>query len=86
MVWSAKRQRDGYTQGSGASAGSPKARMAATMRAYVESFGPVRRRPMSELIYEETWAQPAPWAFDPPGTTFTAAGPPKPAAQVNGTS
>ena len=157
-VSSAKRQRDGYTQGSGARAGSPKARMAATMQQYVDSFasvpvlilpclnryrapeyteganvypgcqnlllaaraygyggvmtmfhkdvepglrsllsipdetaicatitlgkpvgshGPVRRRPMSELVYEETWGHPAAWAVDPPGAAFTAAGPPK---------
>jgi hypothetical protein len=46
----------------------------------VGGHGPVRRRPMSELVYEETWGQPAPWAADPPGTTFTAAGPPRLAA------
>ena len=40
------------------------------------SHGPVRRRPMAELIYSDTWAQGAPWAIDPPGTTFTQAGPP----------
>ena len=39
--------------------------------------GPVRRRPMTELVYEESWERPAPWALDPPGTTFTAAGPPR---------
>ena len=43
----------------------------------VGSHGPVRRRPMAELVYEETWGQSASWAVDPPGTTFTAAGPPK---------
>jgi hypothetical protein len=41
---------------------------------------------MPELVYEETWGRPAPWAIDPPGTTFTAAGPPKPVTQANGTS
>ncbi len=40
--------------------------------------GPVRRRPLSELVYEDTWGQPAAWAVDPPGTTHTAAGPPRP--------
>jgi nitroreductase len=160
-VWSAKRQSDGYTQGSGVQSASPKARMAATMEHYVNSFasvpvlilpclnryrapeytegsnvypacqnlllaaraygyggvmtmfhkdvepelrsvlgipegtaisatitlgkpvgshGPVRRRPLSELVYEDGWGQSAPWAVDPPGTGFTAAGPPKPAA------
>ena len=27
--------------------------------------GPVRRRPLSELVSEDRWAQPAPWAVDP---------------------
>jgi nitroreductase len=39
--------------------------------------GPVRRRPMEELVYEERWDAPPAWAVDPPGTTFTSAGPPK---------
>jgi len=38
--------------------------------------GAVRRLPLQELVFEETWEQPAPWASDPPGTTFTSAGPP----------
>jgi hypothetical protein len=33
--------------------------------------GPVRRRPVRELVYEDGWEQPAPWAEDPPGTRFT---------------
>lgn len=41
------------------------------------SHGPVRRRPMGELVFEEQWGQPAPWAVDPPGTKHTQAGPPK---------
>ena len=40
--------------------------------------GPVRRRPLSELVYEERWGKPAEWAIDPPGTQFTSAGPPRP--------
>lgn len=32
--------------------------------------GPVRRRPMAELVWEDGWDQPAPWAVDPPGTRF----------------
>lgn len=160
-VWAGKRADDGYTAGSGATADSPKARMAATMQHYVDhldtvpvlvlaclnryrdpehtegsnvypacqnlllaaraygyggvmtmfhkgaeaalrellgvpdstamsatitlgrpvgSHGPVRRRPLSELVYEDSWARPAPWALDPPGTAFTAAGPPRRAA------
>jgi nitroreductase len=41
----------------------------------VGGHGPVRRRPLPELVYEESWGQPAPWALDPPGTAHTAAGP-----------
>ena len=39
--------------------------------------GPVRRRPLPELVYEDRWEQAAPWAVDPPGTRFTAGGPPR---------
>ena len=42
--------------------------------------GPVRRRPVSELVYSEKWGRPPDWAVDPPGTQHTSAGPPKPAA------
>jgi nitroreductase len=42
----------------------------------VGNHGPVRRRPMAELIYEESWGTPADWAKDPPGTRHTSAGPP----------
>jgi nitroreductase len=42
--------------------------------------GPVRRRPMSELVYHEKWGEPPDWAIDPPGTEFTSAGPPQPKA------
>jgi nitroreductase len=42
----------------------------------VGRHGPVRRRPMAELVYEEEWGVPATWAVDPPGTKHTAAGPP----------
>jgi nitroreductase len=38
--------------------------------------GPVRRRPVKELVYEDGWGDQAPWAVDPPGTRFTQAGPP----------
>ena len=40
------------------------------------AHGPVRRRPMRELIYADTWGASVDWE-DPPGTQFTAAGPPK---------
>jgi nitroreductase len=39
--------------------------------------GPVRRRPLSELVFAERWGEPAPWALDPPGTRNTSAGPRK---------
>lgn len=41
------------------------------------SHGPVRRRPMSELVFADQWGEPADWAADPPGTTHTSAGPPR---------
>jgi nitroreductase len=158
-AWAAKRVADGYDEGSGARPDSPKARMAATMAAYVEHFeaapvlvlpcylryraptlldgasiypacqnlllaaralgwggvltgfhaavdgplrallalpdeaviaatitlgrprgghGPVRRRPLGEVVDEESWGAGATWASDPPGTRHTAAGPPRP--------
>jgi hypothetical protein len=40
------------------------------------SHGPVRRRPMAELVYDDAWEAPGSWASDPPGTRFTQAGPP----------
>ena len=41
------------------------------------NHGPVRRRPMSELVFGESWDAPPDWAQDPPGTRHTSAGPPK---------
>lgn len=156
-LWSTKARADGYTTGSGATPGSPKARMAATMQHYADHVasapvivlaalvryrpanpyegaslypacqnlllaaravglggvltqlqalcepalrdtlelpdevalhatitlghpaghhGPVRRRPLAELVYEDRWGASPSWAVDPPGTRFTAAGPP----------
>jgi nitroreductase len=155
--WEAKRVADGYDEGSGASADSPKARMARTMQHYVDHFesvpvlvlgcfvpyrhtaytdgasvypacqnlllaarslgyggvmtiwhmaveaqlrqllhmpeevkimatitlgrprgghGPVRRRPMGELVFGPRWGEAPPWAVDPEGVRNTAAGPP----------
>ena len=34
------------------------------------SHGPVRRLPLSELVYDGGWDEPAGWAVDPPGTEF----------------
>ena len=42
--------------------------------------GPVRRRPLPELVFGEQWGQPPDWAVDPAGTRHTAAGPPRPSA------
>jgi nitroreductase len=39
--------------------------------------GPVRRRPMSELVFGARWGEAPEWAEDPEGTRFTAAGPPR---------
>lgn len=39
--------------------------------------GPVRRRPLGELVFGEHWGDAPAWALDPPGTRFTAAGPPR---------
>ncbi|HVV38420.1 MAG TPA: nitroreductase family protein [Acidimicrobiales bacterium] len=33
--------------------------------------GPVRRRPLPELVYENTYEAPALWAVDPEGTRYT---------------
>lgn len=152
-AWQAKESADGYGAGSGAVADSPKARMAATMRHYVEHFheapvivlpclvryrepspyegasvypavqnlllaarglgyggavtlwhapveqelrdilgvppdvalsacitlgrpaghhGPVRRRPLRDVVFDDRWDATAEWATDPDGTTFTA--------------
>jgi nitroreductase len=35
------------------------------------SHGPVRRRPLRELVHEDRWEQDAPWAVDPEGTRYT---------------
>ena len=44
------------------------------------AHGKVRRRPLDELVFEETWGSAPAWAVDPPGTEHTAAGPPRPVA------
>ncbi len=38
--------------------------------------GPVRRRPLPELVYGDRWGEPPAWAVDPAGTAHTSAGPP----------
>ena len=42
----------------------------------VGHHGPVRRRPLPELVYGERWGEAPAWAVDPPGAGHTAAGPP----------
>jgi nitroreductase len=49
---------------------------AITLGRPVGSHGPVRRRPLDELVYLDEWDAPAPFAVDPPGTRHTSAGPP----------
>ncbi len=34
--------------------------------------GPVRRAPMSDLVFGDKWGEAALWAIDPPGTKFTS--------------
>lgn len=34
--------------------------------------GPVRRRPLDQLVFEDRWDGPAAWAIDPPGTATTS--------------
>lgn len=41
------------------------------------SHGPVRRKPLDQLVFEEAWGSAPTWAVDPPGTRFT--GGPRPA-------
>lgn len=36
--------------------------------------GPVRRRPLRDVVFDDGWGEQAPWASDPPGTRF-AGGP-----------
>ena len=38
--------------------------------------GPVRRRPLAELVYGERWGEAPAWAVDPQGAAPTSAGPP----------
>jgi nitroreductase len=47
----------------------------------VGHHGPVRRRPLADAVFEDSWGASPAWAVDPPGTLFTQAGPP-PAADT----
>lgn len=39
------------------------------------AHGPVRRRPLRDMVFEDGWGETTKWATDPPGTTHTSAGP-----------
>lgn len=41
------------------------------------AHGPVRRRPVGDVVFEDRWGSSATWAVDPQGTRFTSAGPPE---------
>ena len=41
------------------------------------NHGPVRRRPLPELVFGESWGEAPSWAIDPPGVQHTSAGPPR---------
>lgn len=36
------------------------------------NHGPVRRVPMGDVVYGNTWGESPEWAIDPPGTSFTS--------------
>jgi len=37
--------------------------------------GPVRRLPLQDVVFDDTWGAPAAWAVDPADTRFSTAGP-----------
>lgn len=39
------------------------------------NHGPVRRRPLEQSVFDQSWGMVAEWAVDPPGTRHTSAGP-----------
>jgi hypothetical protein len=41
------------------------------------SHGPVRRRPVAELVYDDAWGTPVAWATEPEGTRHSGGGPPR---------
>lgn len=40
------------------------------------SHGPLRRRPLARVVFDDTWGHLAEWAADPPEARLTAGGPP----------
>jgi nitroreductase len=49
----------------------------------VGHHGPVRRRPLDELVFCENWGESPSWAVDPPGTDFTSAQVPRAALSLD---
>ena len=49
----------------------------------VGHHGPVRRRPISDLVYGERWGEAPDWAVDPPGAAFVSANAPRPALSTD---
>ena len=43
------------------------------------NHGPVRRRPLGDVVFEDGWGHRAVWAVDPPGTAFAGGPPQRPA-------
>jgi len=41
----------------------------------VGGHGAVRRLPLSDVVYEDSWGESAEWAIDPPGTRFSGISP-----------
>ena len=46
--------------------------------------GPVRRRPVRELVYDDAWGAGAPWAVEPEGTRHSGTGPAGPGGHEQG--
>ena len=42
--------------------------------------GPVRRLPVGDVVFDDTWGNTAPWVTDPDGTAFAGPPPPAPAS------
>jgi nitroreductase len=42
------------------------------------NHGPLRRRPIRDLVYDDGWGESAEWASDPPGSRFSRGGRPTP--------
>jgi nitroreductase len=38
----------------------------------IGGHGPVRRRPLAHIVFDDRWGDPAPWAVEPAGAEHTA--------------